>query len=121
MMYVRCTTTFVAPSNPQKPQKPKCNTSTRIGGAIKALSAAGDAAGSFTLAGVHFGAALFLVSAGCLDPTPFEPVTCAAGGFGAGTLAAGGGVLTGLGVIQVKHEVIPAVVQAVTCQTGGEG
>jgi hypothetical protein len=96
-------------------QKKPCNTATRIAGALKALQAAGDAGGSFTLAGVHFGAAGLLVGAGCLDPSPFEPATCIAAGFGGASLTAGGGVLTGLGVYQAK-ESISGIKQAITCE-----
>jgi hypothetical protein len=106
----------VAPNNNQQPQQKKpCSTTTRIAGTIKALQAAGDAGGSFTLAGIHFGAAGLLVGAGCLDPTPFEPATCIAAGFGGASLTAGGGVLTGLGVYQVK-ESISGIKQAITCE-----
>jgi RHS repeat-associated protein len=100
----------------QNPPKKKCSITTRIAGAIEALSGAGDAVVSFSLAGVHFGAAGVLVSAGCLDPTPFEPATCLAGGFGGASLAAGGTVLGGLGVLQVKEEVIPGIKQAINCE-----
>ncbi len=110
----------VAPNNPQQPQKPKCDPLTRLGGAIKALSAAGDAAGSFNLAWVHVAAAGFLIGAGCLEPTPFEPATCVASGFGGVALLGGATVLTNLGTHQVEDEVIPGIKQAVTCTPEGE-
>jgi hypothetical protein len=109
-----------APSNPQQPQKPKCDPLTRLGAAIKALSAAGDAAGSFNLAWVHVAAAGFLIGAGCLEPTPFEPATCVASGFGGVALLGGATVLTNLGTHQVENEVIPGIKQAVTCTPEGE-
>jgi hypothetical protein len=71
---------------------------------------------SFALGGLHFGAAGFLLVAGCGDPTPFEPVTCAASVFGAGSLTAGGLTLSGLGALQVKDEVVPGIMQAITCE-----
>ena len=110
----------IAPNNPQQPQKPKCDPLTRLGGAIKALSAAGDAAGSFNLAWVHVAAAGFLIGAGCLEPTPFEPATCVASGFGGVALLGGATVLTNLGTHQVENEVIPGIKQAVTCTPEGE-
>ncbi len=109
-----------APSNPQQPQKPKCDPLTRLGAAIKALSAAGDAAGSFNLAWVHVAAAGFLIGAGCLEPPPFEPATCLASSFGGVALRGGATVFTNLGTHQVENEVIPGIKQAVTCTPEGE-
>jgi len=64
-----------------QPQKPPCNPITRIGGVVKAFDGFQTSAAAFTLAGVHIGGAVILVGGGCLDPTPFEPATCIAGGF----------------------------------------
>jgi hypothetical protein len=65
--------------------------------------------------GVNFFGAGILVSAGCFDPTPAEPVTCAAGFFGAASMTAGAGVLGRFGYQTVKDELIPGVKQAITC------
>jgi hypothetical protein len=97
-------------------QKKPCSATKRIAGTLKALNGLGDAATSFALAGIHYFAAGTLVGAGCLEPTPFEPATCVAAGFGAASLTAGGTVLGGLGVLQVKEEVIPGVEQAINCE-----
>jgi hypothetical protein len=102
---------------PQQPQKKPCTAASRAASTVEALDAAGDALISFNLAAVHFGLAGVLVSAGCLEPTPFEPLTCAASGFGAVSVSAGGGVLTGFGVFQTKRAV-SAIKQAVTCGPG---
>jgi hypothetical protein len=59
---------------------------------------------------------VLLVGGGCLDPTPFEPVTCIAGGAGAVSLTAGAGVLGYSGYQTVKDELIPGIEQAITCQ-----
>jgi hypothetical protein len=83
---------------------------------VKAFDGFQTAGAAFTTAGIHFGAAALLVSAGCLEPTPFEPLTCAAGGLGAASLSAGGGVLGYLGVQTVKDELIPGIKQAFTCE-----
>jgi len=64
---------------------------------------------------VHFVAGGPLVTAGCGEPTPFEPATCLASGFGAASLWGGGGVLGYLGVHTVEDELIPGIKQAVTC------
>jgi hypothetical protein len=119
-MCVRRSVTSDAPSKPQQPQKPTCDPLTRLGGAIKALSAAGDAAGSFNLAWVHVATAGFLIGAGCLEPTPFEPATCVASGLGGGALLGGATVLINLGTHQLENEVIPGIKQAVTCTPEGE-
>jgi RHS repeat-associated protein len=106
-----------APSNGQTqyPQKKPCSTATRIGGAIQALNGLGDAAGSLNLSGVHVATAGLLLGLGCLEPTPFEPVTCAASGFGAISLLGGAFVLSDLAVMQVKEEVIPGFQKAFDC------
>jgi hypothetical protein len=107
-----------APNNatPQQPKKPPCNPATRIGGVVKAFDGFQTAGAAFTLAGVHVGGAVLLVGGGCLDPTPFEPATCIAGGAGAVSLTAGAGVLGYLGYQTVKDELIPGIMQAVTCK-----
>lgn len=83
---------------------------------VKAFDGFQVAGAAFTTAGIHFGAAVLLVGAGCLDPTPFEPATCIAGGFGGASLSAGGLVLGGLGAYAVKDELIPGIKQAITCE-----
>ena len=108
-----------APKKPQKPKQPPCDPATRFAGVVKATEAAGDASIALNLAGIHFGGALFLVGAGCLDPTPFEPATCAAAGFGAADLTGSGAVLFYLTYREAKDEVVPAVKQAVTCTPQG--
>jgi RHS repeat-associated protein len=100
---------------PKQPPKKPCPPGTRAAGVVQAASGAGDAAGAFTLAGVHLGTAGALLGAGCFDPTPAEPVTCLAAGAGAGSLLAGAGALGYLGYQDVKEEVIPGIEQAVTC------
>ena len=105
-----------SPQQPQQPQKKPCSPGTRIAEGIKAASGLGDASISFGAAGIHFGAAFAAVSAGCLDPTPFEPATCIAGGVAAVDLTAGGTLLGSLAVYQVKDEVIPGIMQAFTCE-----
>jgi RHS repeat-associated protein len=99
---------------PQQPKKPPCSPATRIGGAVKAFDGLQRAGAAFTTAGIHFVAGGLLVGAGCGEPTPFEPVTCLASGFGAASLWSGGGVLGYLGVNAVKDGVIPGIEQAVT-------
>jgi hypothetical protein len=123
-MNTACTTRFavsafgIAPNNPtpQQPKKPPCNPATRIGGVVKAFDGFQTAGAAFTLAGVHVGAAVALVGGGCLDPTPFEPATCIAGGAGAISLAGGASVLSYLGYQTVKDELIPGIMQAITCE-----
>ena len=83
---------------------------------MKAFDGFQTAGAAFTLAGVHVGGAVLLVGGGCLDPTPFEPVTCIAGGAGAVSLTAGAGVLGYLGYQTVKDELIPGIMQAITCE-----
>jgi|SRR6185312_12472787 len=96
------------------PRSRPCNPTTRIGGVVKAFDGAQTSAAAFTLAGVHFVAGGLLVTAGCGEPTPFEPATCLASGFGAASLWGGGGVLGYLGVHTVEDELIPGIKQAVT-------
>jgi hypothetical protein len=111
----RCSETVsgpvVAPNNntPQQPQKKHCSANQRIGGAVKALEAAGDVSIALNLAYIHVAAAGALVGFGCLEPTPFEPVTCAASGFGGAALLGGGVVMSKMAVLEVEEGVIPGV------------
>jgi RHS repeat-associated protein len=100
-----------APNNntPQEPQKKHCSANQRIGGAVKALEAAGDVSIALNLAYIHVAAAGALVGFGCLEPTPFEPVTCAASGFGGAALLGGGVVMSKMAVLEVEEGVIPGV------------
>ena len=107
-----------APNNGQKPQQPQknpCPTGTRMVGVGKALWEGGDALISANLAGIHFFFAGAALTAGCLDPTPFEPATCAGGVFVGGTLGTGGATLTGLAVHDAG-EAISGIKQAFTCE-----
>jgi hypothetical protein len=83
---------------------------------VKAFDGFQTVGAAFTTAGIHVGAAGFLLVAGCGDPTPFEPATCIAGGAGAASLTAGAGVLGYLGYQAVKDELIPGIMQAITCE-----
>lgn len=49
------------------------------------------------------------ITAGCLDPTPFEPATCGAGILGGAPTIAGGGVLIKEGVSFFKNYTLPAI------------
>ncbi len=102
---------------PKHPQRPSCTAAGRATGTVEALEAAGDAAVSFTLAGVHLTVALGLVGAGCFEPSPFEPLTCGASVLGAGSALTGAVVLGGAGVLQAERAV-SAVKQAATCGSG---
>lgn len=106
-------------NNQQQPQKNPCPPGTRAAGAVKAAEGTGDALAAFNLSAVHIVTAGVLFSAGCLEPTPFEPATCLAGGAGAGSLLGGAGALGYLGYQEVKHNVIPAIKQAITCVPSG--
>jgi len=102
---------------PEQPQKKPCTAASRAASTVEALDAAGDALVSFNLAAVHFGAAVVLFSGGCLEPTPAEPLTCAASVFGVASLSAGGAALTGFGAFQTKRA-FSAAKQAFTCGPG---
>ena len=106
----------IAPNNasPQH-QKPPCNPSTRMAGVVSAEDGYQNAAMAFTFAGFHLYGAVTLLGAGCAD-FPADFVTCAPSAYGAVTLTAGGLALTGLGVYEVTHEMIPGIKQAVTCK-----
>ena len=107
------------PATPQQPQKSSCPPGTRAAGAVQAAEGTGDALTAYNLAALHFVAAALLFSAGCLEPTPAEPVTCGASLFGVGSLSVGGVVLGGLGTTELKNEVIPGIKQAITCVPSG--
>jgi RHS repeat-associated protein len=63
----------------------------------------------FAAAGGQLFAGGFLVAAGCLNPTPFEPATCGAAIFGAGH-AFGGAIATGYaGYMMFRHVTLPAI------------
>lgn len=47
--------------------------------------------------------------AGCIEPTPFEPLTCAAGVVGGGSTAAGGAFLTKQSISFFKNVTLPAI------------
>lgn len=50
-----------------------------------------------------------MIAAGCLEPTPFEPLTCL-GGTAAGAPVVAGGVATGaFGVYFFKNYTLPAI------------
>lgn len=67
------------------------------------------------LAVLHYALAGGLVGVTCLTPEPGEPLACAAGLFGGGSLAAGGTAL-GYGAYKVAtDELIPGIKQAITC------
>ncbi|MFZ0302205.1 MAG: RHS repeat-associated core domain-containing protein [Terracidiphilus sp.] len=107
-----------APNNgpkPQQPQKNPCPPGTRMVGVGKALWEGGDALIAANLAGIHFFFAGAALTAGCLDPTPFEPATCAGGVFVGATFGTGGAILTGLAVHDAG-EAISGIKQAFTCE-----
>lgn len=84
-------------------------------GVGKALWEGGDALIAANLAGIHFFFAGAALTAGCLDPTPFEPATCAGGVFVGATFGTGGAILTGLAVHDAG-EAISGIKQAFTCE-----
>jgi hypothetical protein len=49
------------------------------------------------------------IGLGCSDPTPFEPLTCAAGIAGGAPTIAGGGFLMKQGVDFFKNSTLPAI------------
>ena len=106
----------IAPSNnPQQPQKKPCNSSTRIGGVIKAVDGTVTTLALLNLAGIHYRLAFALVGVTCLTPEPGEPLACAAGIAGGASLAAGG-TASGYGAYLVaKDELFPGIKQAITC------
>jgi hypothetical protein len=63
----------------------------------------------FVGAGGQYVAGGALIAGGCLDPTPFEPVTCAAGSFGGGIAFAGGTGTAAFGVWFFKNVTLPAI------------
>ena len=63
----------------------------------------------FFAAGGEIAAGGILVSAGCLAPTPFEPLTCLGGGaLGSGLIAAGT-ASEAFGVYLFKNYTLPAI------------
>jgi hypothetical protein len=68
------------------------------------------------LAALHYAAGGFIIGVTCGTPEPGEPLACAAGIFGGGSLFAGGTAL-GYGAYKVAtDEMIPGIKQAITCQ-----
>lgn len=65
-------------------------------------------ASMFLVSGVSFLGAGVAVAGGCLDPTPFEPVTCVAGSASGVVLAATGTGAAKVGVDFFKNYTIPA-------------
>jgi hypothetical protein len=49
------------------------------------------------------------IAGGCLEPTPAEPLTCAAGILGGAPTIAGGGLLLQQGVSFFKNVTLPAI------------
>lgn len=109
----------VAPNNgpiPQQPPKPPCNPSTRIAGMLKATDGLSTTLIMSNLAALHYAAGGFIIGVTCGTPEPGEPLACAAGIFGGGSLFAGGTAL-GYGAYKVAtDEMIPGIKQAITCQ-----
>ncbi len=107
-----------APNNgtPQQPPKPPCNPSTRIAGMLKAADGLSTTLIMSNLAALHYAAGGFIIGVTCGTPEPGEPLACAAGIFGGGSLFAGGTAL-GYGAYKVAtDEMIPGIKQAITCQ-----
>jgi hypothetical protein len=103
-------------SSPPPPlSKKPCSATGRIGGAIEATEAAGDAAIALNLAYLQVASAGMLVGVGCLEPTPFEPLTCAASGFGGVALLGRGVVMGKVAVTEVEEGVVPGIKQAFNC------
>jgi hypothetical protein len=49
------------------------------------------------------------IAAGCLEPTPFEPITCAGGGIAGGAVVTAGVGTAGFGVYFFKNYTLPAI------------
>ena len=97
----------------RKPQKMPCSARTRIEGGGKAVWHSLDAAAAFGMGTAMFAAGGAAVGAGCIDPTPFEPGTCALGGFAAAATFAGGSAALLTGGVIVNEEVLPDINEAI--------
>jgi RHS repeat-associated protein len=63
----------------------------------------------FVASGAQYLASGIVISGGCLEPTPFEPVTCAAGAFAGGVTFTSGTGTAAFGVWFFENQTLPAL------------
>jgi hypothetical protein len=108
---------------PQSPQQPpnRCGNSTTsppasdienlvttFSGLMRPLNYAFVNASMFASSAALFAAGGLAISGGCLEPTPAEPATCAAGIFGGVHAFAGGAVSGTAAILFFKNYTLPA-------------